>query len=67
MTRTGELTNRLSSDTQVIQNAMTVNISMLARYIVQIVGSLAVMFGLSWKLTLVLLSVVPPVAIGAVW
>lgn len=67
VTRTGELTNRLSSDTQVIQNAMTVNISMLARYLVQIVGSLAVMFGLSWKLTLVLLSVVPPVAIGAVW
>ncbi|EGD74247.1 ABC transporter B family protein [Salpingoeca rosetta] len=66
-TRTGELTNRLASDTAVIQNACTVNISMLLRYIVQIVGSLALMFALSWKLTLVLLSVVPPVAIGAVW
>ena len=67
VTRTGELTNRLASDTQVIQNALTVNISMLVRYLVQIIGSLAVMFGLSWRLTLVLLSVVPPVAIGAVW
>ena len=40
---------------------------MLARYIVQIIGSLALMFVLSWRLTLVLLAVVPPVAIGAVW
>lgn len=64
--RTGELTNRLSSDTQVVQNAATVNISMLLRYLVQIIGSIAIMMFLSWKLTLVLLSVVPPVAIGAV-
>lgn len=40
---------------------------MLARSVVQIIGSLAIMFWVSWKLTLVLLSVVPPVAIGAVW
>ncbi|EDQ84876.1 uncharacterized protein MONBRDRAFT_34532, partial [Monosiga brevicollis MX1] len=65
--RTGELTNRLASDTQVIQNSVTVNISMLLRYVVQIVGSLIVMFFLSWRLTLVLLSVVPPVVIGAVF
>eukprot|EP00045_Choanoeca_perplexa_P011532 m.122911 g.122911 ORF g.122911 m.122911 type:complete len:772 (+) comp15664_c0_seq1:104-2419(+) len=65
--RTGELTNRLASDTSVIQNAVTVNISMLLRYVLQIIGSLIVMFLLSWKLTLVLLSVVPPVAIGAVF
>ena len=56
--RTGELLNRLSSDTQVLQNACTVNISMLTRYLVQIAGSLALMFVLSWRLTLVLLSVV---------
>ena len=66
VTRTGELTNRLASDTQVIQNACTVNLSMLARYTVQIFGSIAIMLGVSWRLTLVLLSVVPAVAIGAV-
>jgi len=65
-TRTGELTNRLSSDTAVIQNACTVNLSMLARYIVQILGSIAIMVGVNWKLTLVLISVVPAVAICAV-
>lgn len=64
--RTGELCNRLSSDTQVVQNAVTVNISMLARNILQIVGSLILMFTLNAALTGVLLSVVPIVAIGAV-
>ncbi|CAF0729152.1 unnamed protein product [Rotaria sordida] len=58
-TRTGELTNRLSSDTQVLQNAVTVNISMLVRFLVQIIGSLAVMFYLEVTLTLVLMVVVP--------
>ncbi|EDV22201.1 uncharacterized protein TRIADDRAFT_29232 [Trichoplax adhaerens] len=64
--RTGELTNRLSSDTAVIQNAVTVNISMLLRYILQIIGSLIVMFILSPSVTGVLLAVVPIIAIMAV-
>ncbi|XP_071502591.1 uncharacterized protein [Diadema antillarum] len=64
--RTGELTNRLSSDTQVVQNAVTVNISMLVRYSFQIIGSIAIMFSQSAALTGVLLSVVPIIAIGAV-
>eukprot|EP00118_Oscarella_pearsei_P003549 m.14741 g.14741 ORF g.14741 m.14741 type:complete len:774 (+) comp25958_c0_seq1:25-2346(+) len=64
--RTGDLTSRLSSDTQVIQNTVTSNISMLLRYLLQIIVSLGLMFYLSWSLTLVLLSVVPAVSIGAV-
>jgi ABC-type multidrug transport system fused ATPase/permease subunit len=55
VTRTGELTNRLASDTQVIQNACTVNVSMLARYLAQVFGSIVIMAVVSWKLTLVLL------------
>eukprot|EP00058_Branchiostoma_floridae_P020352 XP_002605842.1 hypothetical protein BRAFLDRAFT_84327 [Branchiostoma floridae] len=62
---TGELTNRLASDTGVVQNSVTVNISMLFRYLLQIVGSLSIMFVLSAKLTGVLLSCVPIVSIGA--
>ncbi|XP_019619825.1 PREDICTED: ABC transporter B family member 1-like [Branchiostoma belcheri] len=65
-TRTGELTNRLASDTGVVQNSVTVNISMLFRYLIQIIGSLSIMFVLSAKLTGVLLSCVPIVSIGAV-
>ncbi|XP_064613238.1 uncharacterized protein LOC135477020, partial [Liolophura sinensis] len=64
--RTGELTNRLSSDTQVVSNAVTVNISMLVRNLLQIFGSLLLMFILNPALTGVLLAVVPVVAIGAV-
>ncbi|XP_046337854.2 ABC transporter B family member 1-like [Haliotis rufescens] len=64
--RTGELCNRLSSDTQVLQNCLTVNVSMLSRYLLQIIGSLALMFVLNPSLTGVLLAVVPVVAIGAV-
>ncbi len=62
-TRTGELTNRLSSDTQVLQNAVTVNISMLLRFILQILGSLIVMFYLEVTLTLVLMVVVPVIVL----
>ncbi|UJR33415.1 hypothetical protein I4U23_020859 [Adineta vaga] len=64
-TRTGELTNRLSSDTQVLQNAVTVNISMLLRFILQILGSLIIMFYLEVTLTLVLMVVVPVIVLIA--
>ncbi|XP_069135768.1 uncharacterized protein [Argopecten irradians] len=64
--RTGELCNRLSSDTQVLQNAVTVNMSMLVRNILQLIGSLGFMFYLNASLTGVLLSVVPIVSLGAV-
>ncbi|XP_063726840.1 ABC transporter B family member 1-like isoform X2 [Symsagittifera roscoffensis] len=65
VSRVGELTSRLSSDTSVIQSSITVNISMVLRYSIQIVASVVVMFWLSAPLTGVLLSVVPLVAVGA--
>ncbi|XP_061197341.1 uncharacterized protein LOC133205527 [Saccostrea echinata] len=64
--RTGELCNRLASDTQVVQNAATVNVSMLVRYTLQMLGSLILMFYLNAALTGVLLAVVPVVSIVAV-
>ncbi|CAL1536178.1 unnamed protein product [Lymnaea stagnalis] len=63
--RTGELCNRLSSDTTVLQNAVTVNLSMLFRYLLQIIGSLALMFFLNASLTGVLLAIVPVVSLSA--
>jgi len=63
--RTGELTNRLASDTTVIQNAVTVNVSMALRFGLSVLGSLAVLFWYSWELTLLMLLVVPFVAGGA--
>lgn len=38
----------------VMQNAVTVNISMGLRYIAQAAGSMVLLFVISWKLTLVM-------------
>jgi ATP-binding cassette subfamily B protein len=62
--RTGELTNRLSSDTSVLQSAVSANISIGLRSLAQVVGALAFLFWTSPVLTLLMLAVVPPVAIG---
>ncbi len=64
--RTGELLNRLSADTGILQNSVTVNVSMALRFGLQAIGSLVVLFWTSWKLTGLMLGVVPLVAIGAV-
>lgn len=64
--RTGELMNRLASDTAILQNSVTVNVSMGLRFGLQAIGSLAILFWTSWQLTLLMLAVVPFVAVGAV-
>ena len=57
--KTGDLLSRLSSDTQVIQSSLTVNVSMFVRFSAQAIGSIVILFGLSWKLTLVMFSSKP--------
>ena len=64
--KTGELTNRLASDTTVLQNTVSVNISMALRFVASIVGGIGFLFFTSPKLTLLMLAVVPPIALGAV-
>ncbi len=64
--KTGELTNRLASDTTVLQNTVSVNISMGLRFVVSILGGVAFLFVTSWRLTLLMLMIVPPIALGAV-
>lgn len=56
--KSGELMNRLSSDTTVIQNCLSVNISMGLRAAAEIVVSIAFLFITSWRLTLVMIAVV---------
>ncbi|NOY25252.1 MAG: ATP-binding cassette domain-containing protein [Oligoflexia bacterium] len=63
--RTGELTNRLASDATVLQNTVTVNVSMALRYAVMCIGAIAILLWTSWRLTLVMLAVVPLVIVGA--
>lgn len=57
--KTGELMNRLASDTTVIQSCLSVNVSMGLRAAMQILISLLLLFITSWRLTLVMISVVP--------
>lgn len=64
--RTGELTSRLSSDTAVLQSAVSANISIGLRSLAQIAGGLAFLFWTSPTLTALMLAVVPPIALGGV-
>ena len=63
--RTGELTNRLASDTTVLQNAVTVNVSMALRFGVSALGAMGLLVYTSPSLSGVALAVVPLVAISA--
>ncbi|NOJ83109.1 ABC transporter ATP-binding protein [Myxococcus xanthus] len=65
--RTGELTSRLSSDTTVLQTTVTANVSMMLRYAVTALGGVGLLLYTSVQLTLVMLAVIPPVAIGGVF
>lgn len=63
--KTGELLGRLSSDTAVLQNALSVNISMLVRNLVQALGGVVMLFITSYKLTVFILLIIPPLGILA--
>ncbi len=65
--KTGELTNRLSADTTVLQNTVSVNISMALRNFVAVAGGMVLLFFTSPQLTALMLAIVPPVALGAVF
>jgi ABC transporter fused permease/ATP-binding protein len=60
--KTGELLGRLSADTAVLQNALSVNISMLIRNLVQTIGGIILLFITSTKLTIFILLIIPPIA-----
>lgn len=64
-TRTGELISRIGSDTSVLKNAVTSNVSMGLRWAATVVGGILYLFIMSWKLTLVMIAIVPFVAIAA--
>ena len=48
----------------VLQNTVTVNLSMSMRYVAQAIGAFLLLIIISWKLTLVMMSCIPVVAIG---
>ncbi|EQC37148.1 hypothetical protein SDRG_05375 [Saprolegnia diclina VS20] len=65
-TKTGELLNRLSADTALIGKVLSDNVSGGFRSIGQGIGSVTMLFVTCPKLGLVMLTIVPPLALGAV-
>ena len=61
-TRTGEITSRLTNDVSKIQSAATSDLAEVLRLALTLVGSVALMVALNWRLTLVICAIVPPVA-----
>lgn len=61
--RTGDLMSRLSSDCTTLQNTVSVNVSQGLRNLGQVLGGLVFMFITSWKLSSLMLILIPPVAV----
>ena len=64
---TGDITSRLTSDTQTIQSTVTSNVSMALRYGVQVLGGVGAMFWTSPRLAAVMILTVPPVVVATVY
>ncbi len=64
--RTGELVSRLGTDCATLQNLVSAQVSMTFRHVIIALGGLALLFVTSPRLTIVMLLVVPPVAVGGV-
>ncbi|MDJ0623752.1 MAG: ABC transporter transmembrane domain-containing protein [Desulfocapsaceae bacterium] len=63
--KTGDLMSRINSDATVLQNTLSVNISMILRNLAATVGGLIFLFITSWQLTLLLFIILPPAALMA--
>ncbi len=65
--RLGDLLSRLSSDTELLQRALTINISVAIRYLIQVIGGVVLMLFISVKLTLLLILALPLIVGASVW
>ena len=63
--RTGDLMSRLASDCTTLQNTVSVNVSQGLRNLGQVIGGFGFMFYTSWKLSAMMLVLIPPVALSA--
>ena len=60
---TGETISRITNDTMVVKELITNNISGFITGIISVIGSLTILFFMNWKLTLLVLIVVPLAAV----
>ncbi|HKQ72484.1 MAG TPA: ABC transporter ATP-binding protein [Blastocatellia bacterium] len=57
--RSGELLNRVTTETEVLKDAFAESVMMAASHLLTVVGMFVIMFLLNWKLSLVALSTLP--------
>jgi ATP-binding cassette subfamily B (MDR/TAP) protein 9 len=67
VTKTGEITSRLSSDTTLVGDQVTLNVNVFLRSLVQAIGVLIFMTMLSWQLTLLAFISVPAITMLSRW
>ncbi|MGE5603335.1 MAG: ABC transporter ATP-binding protein [Nitrososphaerales archaeon] len=65
-TRIGELLSRLGNDVTTIQNAVTDTLLSLLSNTIMLVGGIVIIFVMAWRLTLVMLAVVPLAILGMI-
>ena len=63
--KTGEITSRLTSDIATVQGAVSTALAQTVNQGVLLVGSVVLLFFTNWQLTLLMLTVVPVVVLGA--
>jgi ABC-type multidrug transport system fused ATPase/permease subunit len=64
--RSGDLVSRLSADTLLIQDAISIKLSVFVRYTFQVIVGIAMMLSISVKLTATILLILPPLIFSSV-
>lgn len=67
VTKTGEITSRLSSDTTLVGDQVTLNVNIFLRSLVQAIGVLGFMFTVSWQLSILAFISVPVITHLSRW
>ncbi|KAI6190946.1 ATP-binding cassette sub-family B member 9 [Aphelenchoides bicaudatus] len=63
--KTGEITSRLTADTQTMSDTVALNINVFLRNIVQMGGSMIFMMALCWRLSMIPFIVVPVIMVAS--
>ena len=65
--KTGEITSRLTSDIATVQSVVSQALAQFVNQLITLLGGVAILFYLDFKLTLVMLSVVPAVVLAGAY
>jgi len=65
--RTGELVSRLTNDVSLLRTAVTDNLISLLQQIITLIGGVAMLFWLNWRLTSLIVIGIPPVTLTMVF